>query len=141
MSYVLSCRAIQDPFEIGLDENNRVQFSCNYDLATQITGHVEQEIIAKLIAAAVISGLTLDYCYKGMSEALPKPVESEPSIPFVRVISTGGYSPSLLRASGITRMKRKPSIQVITASMTREVARAGAVAIFNYLCAIDQVDM
>lgn len=144
MTYLLSCRAVQDPFEIGLDDNGRTMFSCNYDIVSQQTSNndIEQEIINKIITVSIITGLTLTQCYKGLDQSFEKPTESESiTIPLVRIISTGGYAPGLLRASGTTRMKRKPSVQIITASMTREVARLGAVAIFNYLCSINSVDI
>jgi len=135
MTYFLHIRAVQEPFEIGSDENGRTMFSCNYDCSTGSNiSDLEREILGLISDADIVSESNR---FVGMSDSLPLPTSSTDG-PFVRIIRTSGYGPQLVRGSGSASMKRRPSVQIITYSTDADLSSSAAQQIFELLAVIDQ---
>lgn len=133
MSYYLQLRAVQSPFPIGADKNNRELISCNYDTERYGADTLLESDIASLISGALlVSGSKI---YLGMKPVLPLPTAAasagtEPDGPFVRIIASGGYQSDINRSAV---RAEKPSCQVIVASLNAQLASQKAQEIYRLL--------
>lgn len=136
MSYYLQIVAIQTPFDIGVDKNVRIQYSCNYSIERYNSNTLLESDISRLIytsTSPVIvpqSRITL-----GTKTILPPPTaaaSTNPSLdgPFVRIISTGGYKSNISRSNVRAEY---PSVQVIVASLDTQLAATAAWNIYRLL--------
>jgi hypothetical protein len=120
----LSILAVQEPFPIGLDDNNRVMFSCNYIcVAAYPVEDFEQEL-ARLLFDAGLFTLNVDG-FIGPAAAIPLG-----DGPYSSIISTGGSAALETHDGG---KYPQPSAQIITRALTYEAARTRARAIHSAL--------
>ena len=122
--------AIQRPFPIGLDEANRVMFSCNFDaLAAAPVGSFEEEILS------VLNGAGLATRYNGATETGDTTIGPGARIPdgagpWVELIDYGGRAPA--ETQNGSKYERL-SIQVVVRATNYDSARTRALAIWRAL--------
>lgn len=132
MSYYLEILAVQQPFPIGLDSNSRVMFSCNFDFcATYPLTTFETDIVTILTNASISLSLynpttnPTGNIFIGPGAIFPTEYDL-----CVSIIKTGGVSPYETHNGG---KYVRPSVQIITRSMSYVTARDKAESIFNVL--------
>jgi hypothetical protein len=87
MSRYLYILASQSPADVGVDNLNRVVFSCNYyACVAENVADWEQEIAKILKDEGILSSLNTDY-FIGTNRALPGSTG-----PFTLILNTGGLS-------------------------------------------------
>lgn len=132
MPYFLQILAIQTPFDIGTDKNDRTQFSCNYDVLVYNSNSDSLLSSFADLLSGVVSSSNLAL---GIRPVFPLPTAgaaagSEVDGPFVRIIPTAGYSTIQGRTG---ERGERPSFQVIVASIDSEVADSKAWEIYRLL--------
>lgn len=132
MPYFLQIFAIQAPFDIGLDKNDRTQISCNYDV---LVYNSDSDSLLSSFADLLSDLVSSSDIALGIRPIFPLPTAgaaagTEADGPFVRVISTAGYQ----TIEGRTGERgERPSFQVIVASIDSEVADSKAWEIYRLL--------
>lgn len=135
MSFYLQLLAIQSPFSIGKDVNDREMYSCNYEAERYNSNTLTESDIAALISAEIPVIVSSSKIVLGMRPVLPPPTSAQASGsavdgPWVRIISTGGMRSEINRSA--IRAER-PSVQVIVASLDTKLAAEKAWAIYRLL--------
>jgi len=122
----LSITANQEPFPIGLDGQNRNQFSVNFSAVAQEPVASWVLCIVKILNTAGLGTFGTDI-FSGPGVALPAGAG-----PFISVINTGGTAPIRPHGIGATKFKRLSAQLVITAT-NYAVAEARANAVYAAL--------
>lgn len=121
--------AVQRPFPIGLDENNRSVFSCNFDaLADAPVASFEEEIL-KVLSDAGLATLYDGATETGDTTIGPGARVPDGTGPYVQLIDTGGRPPDESQDSERERL----SIQVLVSATNFQAARTRALAIWRAL--------
>ena len=135
---ILRISAVQTPFDIGPDPNGRTQYSANFDL-TQLLESPVEEIIGSILSAAPLS-ISFTKILLGTASKNPlltQTHQDNPATdgPYVRVMSSGGYSSTLARgeAAGTSRRIDRPSVQLIIFSLDSVLAARDAMNIWKAL--------
>lgn len=131
MSFYLYIRAVQSPFEVGVDGNNRNQRSCNWLAKIRGSSSAVSKEIATRIAAQVGS-LTYDVVTPANSDILVGTKGDLPNGdgPFVRVIETAGTPPDTSRDS---QTYSTLGIQTFITAMSYDTCASIATAVFDAL--------
>lgn len=138
MSYFLHIYAVQPPFDIGVDDNDRVTYSCNYDtLVYTPNGPIEKKIADIIVAAGIA---TQAKCLKGSRPITPPPTSgaiqgTETDGPWIRIVATGGYRTEISRSA---ERGEKPSFQVLTYSVDSDTASTAALQVYRLLDGLQQ---
>lgn len=126
----LEILSMQRPFPFDVDENQRVQFSCNYTaLAAAPAVSFEEEILKILNDAGLATqrvGSTGD-TWIGPAGTIPA---TSGDGPFITIIDTGGTAP-METHDGITY--ERLSVQIVVRAVSYSVARTRALAIWREL--------
>lgn len=136
MSYLLQISAIQPPFSIDEDDNNRVMISCNYTtLKYNPNTNILSDISAIIVTSAIVPSTRI---LLGSRPVAPPPTSSaiaNPSLdaPLVRIIQSGGYPTLTARGGSSASRGERPSIQVIVFSLSSQLASSVADSIFRLL--------
>lgn len=123
MSRYLEITAIQEPFPIGNDENDRVMFSSNYDFQVEAPVDQFEEEVGRLIFDAGLGAF-------GSSMLMGNRTPAAGAGPWINLINTGGVAP-LETQTG--EKIRRPSLQIIVRASNYQVARTRALAIWQLL--------
>lgn len=119
--------AEQEPFDIGLDDAGRPQFSFNVLARSRPSPSFVADVVALLVAAAVgVRGETL---FESSGAQLPP---NDSPVAFLHVRATGGLSPMGTHNDGPTAY-RQPGAIVIATARTSAAAEALALAAYNAL--------
>jgi hypothetical protein len=136
MSFYLQFLAVQTPFSIGKDQNQREMFSCNYQAERYDSNTLIETDIAALISTATSPSIVASSKISlGMRPVLPLPTAgqnngTETDGPWVRIISSGGVASDINR-SGVRA--ERPSVQIIVASLDTALAATVAWKIYRLL--------
>lgn len=133
MTAYMELLANQSPFTIGVDDNSRVMFSCNYRVrADSPIAKFEEEIVRLLTNADLGTPLaTTAAGYVGDTVTGPAtPLPTAGDGPFVRVLSYGGMEP--LETHDAQKDER-PFVQILTYAKSYVAARNRAMSIFREL--------
>jgi len=125
VSFYLSIRAAQPPFDIGVDAAQRQMFSCNFDVQTAGDAPYFIEDMVRLLAAASLVTPGVDVRIGGAGVVLPTG-----DGPYVQLLETGGLSTSLTHDGD--RYPRR-SFQLIARAASYPAAEARAVACWQAL--------
>lgn len=118
--------AVQRPFPVGVDENDRMRFSVNFE-ATAAAPVVDWEKeIVKLLSDVALATLGVD-TYIGQAAVLPLPPAAGP---YLSVIDTGGSAPWEAQSG---EEYERLSVQIIIRAATYAVARTRALAVWRRL--------
>ena len=129
MTAYMGIFAEQEPFDIGLDDAGRPQFSFNVLAHSRPSPSFVADVVTLLVDAAVgVRGTTLFE-----SSAAPLPSNDSP-VAFLHVRTTGGLAPVGTHNDGPTAYRR-PSAIVIATARTSAAAEALALAAYNALAA------
>jgi hypothetical protein len=138
MSTVFKIFAVQTPFDTGPDPNGRTRYSVNFDL-TQLLESPVEEIIGGILSAAPLS-IPAARVLLGTRAENPPLTQSHidnPATdgPYVRVLSSGGYSSMFARGevAGTLRRLDRPSVQMIIFSLDSSLAATTAMNIWERL--------
>lgn len=124
MSVYLQILAVQAPFDIGPDENDRIQYSCNYECTTRGTVTAFENEIAKIISDAGLGTLNTDMFLTRRSTV---PIDDGP---YVTIISTSGMPP--METHNNNRYERL-TCNVIVRGLNFPLTRTRAFAIWRAL--------
>lgn len=135
---ILQISAVQTPFDIGSDPNGRTQYSVNFDLSQILESPIE-EIIGGILSAAPLS-ISATRILLGTAKVAPLLTQThhdDPTTdgPYVRVMSSGGYSSTLARGEVANTHRRldRPSVQLIIFSLDSSSAANTAMTIWKTL--------
>lgn len=138
MGKILQISAVQPPFDIGPDPNRRIQYSANFDLNQLLETPIE-EIISGILSAAPLS-IPSSRILLGTGTTAPTLTQSHidnPSTdgPYIRVMSSGGYSSSFARGevANTSHRQDRPSVQIIVFSLDSALAATTAMSIWKTL--------
>lgn len=124
MNRFIEILAVQRPSPIGVDENNRVMFSVNFDALAAAPVNDWEESIASILVSQGLSTLGTDTFF-GPAAILPVS-----DGPYITLIDTGGYYTEITHSDD--RYERL-SIQILTRALNYTVARTRALAIWRAL--------
>lgn len=124
MSSYLWIVAVQRPFSINKDENDRTIFSCNFE-GNAVANMADFELeIAKIIGDAGLGAVSTTL-FIGPKVDLPAGAG-----PFVRIIDTGGSGPVETHDA---RKQERFSFQILVHALSYTTGRTRALAIWRLL--------
>jgi hypothetical protein len=124
-TFYLEIIAVQDPFSIGVDANNRAMYSCNYtSCARSPADRFTDDLISVLTAAGLATAGT--DTFTGAISAIP----SQGAGPFTLILRTAGYGPDQTHNNDTYT---RPAAQIITFAADDTVSQSHAYAIFHAL--------
>lgn len=116
--------AVQDPFSVGLDSQDRNIFSMNFQCKTAGLKSKFEESVIKILSDAGLCSLGTT-AFIGPSAIIP-----DGDGPFTLLISTGGYSPEESKDGYIMQ---NPSFQILVYGKNYQTARDKADSIWQEL--------
>lgn len=117
---------MQEPANIGADDNNRAQFSCNFNAtAAYPADKLEEEIIKLLYDNSLSNGIGND-TFVGIDAVMPK---TGPG-PFTIIVRTAGFPP--METHNGDKYQRL-TFQIVVRAVSYVVARTRAIAIWRLL--------
>lgn len=128
MSFYLEIRPIQEPFDLGLDDEERAKVVFNVSIVKTPSVTLEEELMAVLVAAGV--GVVGQNVFSSTSAAVPRG-----GGPYLSVISTGG-APPLWNQNTNAPAYQRPSAQIVVRASTYLAARAMARAAYDALSVV-----
>lgn len=128
MTHYLAIDPQQEPFDIGLDDSGRIQYSVNFLSQMRPSPAFLREIVAVLVAAGV--GIEGQNIFGSSLASIP----SGPG-PILSIRATGGTPPIGTHNDGAGAYRR-PSVQIIVGAAIEEQAFAMAQAAYDALIAV-----
>jgi hypothetical protein len=118
--------AEQEPFDIGLDDGGRPQFSFNVMARSRPSASFTSDIVGLLMGVGV--GVRGTDIFESSAARLPP---NDSALAFLTVRSTGGLAPMGTHNEAPPAWDRQPAAQIIATARTSEAALALAVAAYN----------
>lgn len=115
--------AIQNPFPLGLDENNRTKFACNFNLKSDGLTNFEEDV-AKLISDAGFGTRNVDI-FIGPDAKIPGG-----DGPYITIIGYGGGGPDETHNNDVYPNQ---SFQIAVRATNYRAARQRAYDVWNSL--------
>jgi hypothetical protein len=124
MTKYLEILAVQRPFSVGVDEQDRTMFSANYEALAKAPVNQWEEEIVKILSTAGLATLGTD-TFVGQAAAVPTG-----NGPFLLVLDSGGTTPLETHGSSVYE---RLSAQLVVRAKSYAVARTRALACWRAL--------
>lgn len=128
MSRIREIQAIQEPFDLKLDDAGRAQVAFNISITKTPSDTLEEEVIKILTDASVGTGNTNVFFSK--KKDIPNGAG-----PYLLVIATGGTFPEMIHNEAGSAWQR-PTVQISVRAKSYTVARTMARAAYRALTPI-----
>jgi hypothetical protein len=124
-TFYLEIIAVQDPFSIGVDGNNRAMYSCNYVSCARSPADRFTDDLISVLTGAGIASAGVDTFTGSVSVIPPQGVG-----PFTLILKSSGYGPDQAHDNATYT---RPAAQIIVFAASDTVAESHAYAIFHAL--------
>lgn len=125
MSFYLSINAVQNPFPLGADDDNRALFYCNYNAVGESPIETFELDLAQILNNVHLGTLYVDIL---IGSVISPPIGQGP---FINIIGTGGMSSQATHRNG--SKLQYLSAQIIVRGSDYDITQAKAFSIWGAL--------